>query len=525
MTTGNNTKLQSSNDIIREAAEQSLVNFIKLVHPQRVLGHCHEELISWWVREEAKTHQLVLLPRDHGKSAMVAYRVAWEITKNPTLRVLYISSTANLATKQLKFIKDILTSKIYRRYWPEMIHEEEGKREKWTETEISVDHPLRKAEAVRDPTIFTAGLTTGITGMHCDIAVLDDVVVKENAYTEDGRDKVKGQYSLLSSIEGADAREWVVGTRYDPNDLYSELSKMEIDTYDKQGNLTHVEPLYEVFERQVEDLGDGTGEYLWPRQQRYDGKWFGFDSNVLARKRAQYLDKTQFRAQYYNDPNDLSNAPISPDLFQYYEKTKLRQDGGFWFISGRRLNVTAAVDFAFSLKKKADFTSIVVVGTDSENHHYVLDIRRFKTDRIKEYFDNIMELHNKWGFRKIRAEVTTAQAIIVKDLKDNYIVKHGLALSIDEYRPSRHEGTKEERLQACLQPRYENQQMWHYKGGNIQYLEEELVSARPAHDDVKDALACALDIAVAPTRSSLNTRNKSRELREQFSNSRFGGIS
>src|SRR5690606_25459484 len=195
-------------------AEADLLTFIRLVHPHRVLGSIHEELIRWWCRQYAKSHQLTLLPRDHGKSAMIAYRVAWEITRNPAVRILYISSTANLAEKQLKFIKDILTSKIYRRYWPEMVNEDEGKREKWTSTEISVDHPKRKAETVRDPTIFTAGLTTGIVGMHCDIAVLDDVVVGDNASTQEGRSKVKTQYSFLSSIEGTGAREWVVGTRY-----------------------------------------------------------------------------------------------------------------------------------------------------------------------------------------------------------------------------------------------------------------------------------------------------------------------
>jgi hypothetical protein len=165
------SRLDAQKEAIRLKAESDLLAFIKLVHPHRALGAVHEELISWWTRQEAKSHQLVLLPRDHGKSAMVAYRVAWEITKNPAVRILYISSTSNLATKQLKFIKDILTSQIYRRYWPEMVNEEESAREKWTESEIAVDHPLRKKETVRDPTIFTGGLTTGLTGLHCDIAV------------------------------------------------------------------------------------------------------------------------------------------------------------------------------------------------------------------------------------------------------------------------------------------------------------------------------------------------------------------
>lgn len=519
---GPNSKQLSKADQVRLHAEADLETFIRLVHPGRVLGSIHAELIQWWTRSDSKSHQLTLLPRDHGKSAMIAYRVAWEITRNPAIRVLYISSTANLATKQLKFIKDILTSPIYRRYWPEMVHENEGNREKWTETEFAVDHPIRKAEAIRDPTVFTAGLTTSITGLHCDIAVLDDVVVKENAYTVEGREKVKQQYSLLSSIEGADAREWVVGTRYHPSDLYADLIGMEIDLYSDDGDeIDGAEPLYEVFERQVEDRGDGTGQFLWPRQQRYDGKWFGFDQRILAKKRAQYLDRVQFRAQYYNDPQDPDTAGVSREYFQYYDPKYLTRSGGKWFFRNRRLNIFAAVDFAFSLKQKADFTAIVVIGIDSERNYYVLDVERFKTDKILEYFNKILQLHQKWDFRKIRCEVTAAQAIIVNDLKLNYIRKHGLALAVEEYRPSRHIGSKEERMEAILHPRYQNRQIWHYQGGYCQILEEELVLTNPPHDDVKDALASAIDAAVAPT---MNVQNNNDNV-VYMSHSRFGGIS
>ena len=508
-------------DQVRLQAESDLEFFIRLVHPQRVLGSIHSELIRWWTREEAKSHQLVLLPRDHAKSGMVAYRVAWEITRNPAIRVLYISSTANLATKQLKFIKDILTSDIYRMYWPEMVHPDEGKREKWTETEIAVDHPKRKAEAVRDPTVFTAGLTTGITGMHCDIAVMDDVVVKENAYTIEGRDKVKSQYSLLSSIEGAEAKEWVVGTRYHPKDLYNDLVTMMVDQYDDTGELIGSDPLYETFERQVENRGDGTGEFLWPRQQRKDGKWFGFDASILAKKRAQYLDRLQFRAQYYNDPNDPDNAAISRDVFQYYDPKWLSRSDGKWYYKGKRLNVFASVDFAFSLARRADFTCIVVVGVDSDQNYYVLDIDRFKTDKISDYFKHILQTHQKWDYRKLRAEVTAAQQVIVKDLKENYIRSNGIALSIEDYKPTRHMGSKEERIEAILQPRYENRQVWHYLCGNCQVLEEELVLQNPPHDDVKDALAAAIDACVPPSTSAGASKYRPSAM---ASTTRFGGF-
>jgi phage terminase large subunit-like protein len=505
---------------IRTAAEGDLVTFIKLVAPQTLLGGLHTELAAWWTRQEAKPLQLCLLPRDHQKSRMVAYRVAWYLTNHPDHRILYISATSNLAEKQLKFIKDILTSKIYRRYWPEMVHLEEGKREKWTNSEVSLDHPLRAKEGVRDPSIFTAGLTTSITGLHCDVAVLDDVVVPENAYTNEGREKVKSQYSLLSSIEGADAQEWVVGTRYHSKDLYNDLMEMAAEVYTDEGEVIDYEPLYEKFERQVEDEGSGIGEFCWPRQQRSDGKWFGFDKRILAQKRGKYLDRGQFYAQYYNNPNNPDGKGISIRNFQYYDKKYLTREGGVWYHKGTRLNVFAAIDFAFSLSRRADHTAIVVIGADANGNYYVLDIERFKTDRIKDYYEAILRMHIKWDFRKIRAEITAAQKAIVTELKSSYIKPNGLALSIDEHSPTRHTGSKEERLRAVLEPRYDNLSIWHYEGGNCQVLEDELTQDNPPHDDVKDALACAIEIAVPP--SSMARRGKTST--NVLIHPRFGGV-
>lgn len=506
-------------DTIRDRAESDLIAFIKLVAPHRMLAAFHEELITWWTRQEAKSHQLVLVPRDHAKSALIGYRVAWEITKNPAVRVLYISSTANLAEKQLKMIKDILTSPVYRRYWPEMIHEEEGKREKWTQTEMAVDHPLRKKEGIRDPTIFTGGLTTSLTGMHCDIAVLDDVVVQENAYTEEGREKVRSQYSLLASIEAADAREWVVGTRYHPADLYNDLMEMEAEEVDMDGSTVSSEPVYEMFHRQVEDRGDGSGQYLWPRAQRVDGKYFGFNQQILAKKKAQYLDKTQFYAQYYNDPNKFENSLIDPSKFQYYDKSQVVNRQGQWFVRGNQVNIVAAVDLAFSEKKKADYTVIVVIGMDKDGFIYVLDLDRFKTERISEIFSHIEDLYMRWSFRKIRMEATAGQASTVRELRDQYIRPRGLALSVDEYKPTGAEGTKEERIQAALQPRYDNLTMWHFKGGNCQALEDELRMRHPPHDDMKDALASAVGFVHPPSRAASRRREP-----EIVAHGRFGGV-
>jgi hypothetical protein len=89
---------------------------------------------------------------------------------------------------------------------------------------------------------------------------------------------------------------------------------------------------------------------------------------------------------------------------------------------------------------------------------------------------------------------------IVKQLKE-LIKQHGLAISIEEYRPNKHQGNKQERIASILEPRYDNMQIWHYRGGNIQILEEELSTRNPAHDDVIDALASVVDMAIAPSKT------------------------
>lgn len=504
-------------DQIREAAEADLLTFIKLVAPHLLFGAVHEELISWWSRTDRKDNQLVLLPRGHMKSKLAAYRTAWYVTNHPETTVLYVSATADLAEKQLYAIKQIIDSPIYRRYWSNMIHPEEGKREKWAVAEIAVDHPQRKLEGIRDATVKAVGLTSNTTGFHADIVVLDDIVVPGNAYSEDGREKVANAYSQLASIENPGAEEWVVGTRYHPKDIYDTMINMKETHYDNEGDVESEVEVYELFQRVVET----DGEFLWAKRARKDGKSFGFDAKELARIKAKYIDTTQFYAQYYNDPNTTESARINSDNFQYFDKAALNVKDGDWYIRDRKLNIFAAIDFAFSLRRQADYTALVVVGVDHQANYYVLDIDRFKTEKIVDYYQHILKSWEKWGFRKIRAEVTVAQQTIVKELKDSYLKPNGIPLSVDEFRPTRSLGDKAQRVGAVLEPKYDNLQVWHYKGGNCQTLEEELVMVHPPHDDIKDALSNAMAISLAPKLRMTQGLGFNKPLP---THSRFGGI-
>lgn len=505
---------------IRERAIEDLPYFAKLVNPNYMYGDIHKQSYRWLgeyklfenSKDEEANNKLLLYPRAHLKSHMVAVTVAWLIVKHPEITILYLSATSQLAETQLYAIKEILTSDTFQRYFPEYINPEEGKRSKWTESRIMIDHPNRKKEGVRDATVIVAGLTTNTTGWHADVIVSDDIVVPENAYTEEQRYQVKKKVSQFTSIRNPGGFTLACGTRYHPSDIYGTWKKQKYSVYNEDGEFVSEQLVWDI-EEQVVELD---GVYLWPRVVRGDGKAFGFNRSVLAKIYAEYEDKEQYYAQYYNNPNKLGAHRISSDLFQYYEQKNIRVEGGSVYHKSNKLNICAAIDFAFSLSSAADYSAIAVVGMDWQGDTYILDLVRFKTNKLAEYFSEVIALHAKWEFRKLIAEATVAQVMIVEDLKD-HIQKSGRKVSVTPFRPS---GKKEERITAALDFRYEDQQVWHFKGGLTPVLEEELVSAHPPHDDVKDVVATAVTHLTKPAPPR---ENSGRAIRGGRFNKRFGG--
>jgi hypothetical protein len=509
---------------LRELCHDDLRVFARTMNPGYMYGEIHmeiyEEMMDYELfgqGDDTTNNKLILLPRAHLKSHMVATWAAWLLVRHPEITILYLSATTGLAETQLFAIKSILESSRFQKLYPEYIHPFEGKRAMWNNSKIILDHKARTDEAVRDATIATAGLTTNTTGWHSDVIISDDVVVPENAYTEEGRESVRKKTSQFTSIRNPGGFTMAAGTRYHPSDIYDSWLHQEYEIFDEETEeLLDVRPVWKIIERVVET----DGVFLWPREIRDDGKSYGFNKNVLARIFAEYEDKTQFYAQYYNNPNEVGSNRVDRSRFQYFEEKDIEYLEGKWCVKRRPLNLYAGIDFAYSKRTRADYTAIVVIGIDYEGFIYVLDMDRFKTNKIAVYYDHIMDLHAKWGFRKLRAEITAAQEVIVEDIK-KLIRQEGRSLSVDGHRPTRHQGSKEERVAAVLEPRYENLTIWHKKGGLTTALEEEVILSRPKHDDLKDTLASVIEIARPPRASSIDQGRSSNVIY----NSRFGGVS
>jgi phage terminase large subunit-like protein len=190
-----------------------------------------------------------------------------------------------------------------------------------------------------------------------------------------------------------------------------------------------------------------------------------------------------------------------------------------WYIGDKVLNIYASIDFAFTINATSDYTAIVVIGIDEDNSIYVLDIDRFKTNKISVMYDKVAAAYKKWKFKRIRAEVVAAQRMIVSQFKD-FMRSQNIIFTIEEYNPPKNM-KKEERISAILEPRYSNKMVWHYKGGNCQTLEEELLMSNPEHDDIKDALASCVEIAKPPM---ANNRMWKKQANDNIYHGRFGGV-
>ena len=514
----------------RKLCEDDLYVFAQMMYPDRYYGDVHKEFFRFLMDED---HQfcLGLIPRDHQKSHCVAVYCAWKITKKPWWTIVYVSANPSLAREQLGVIEGILHSPQHRALWPEMLNyvrDRDGEwkhkpTSTWTQDVIKVDHLDRASKQVRDPTVRATSVKSTNTGFHCNEVVFDDLVTDENYSSEAEKQDVIKCYKNFMKILTTGSYCKAVGTRYGEDDLYALMMQLKIPVYDEDDEEIGDTPMWRVFNRVVEDspYRTGDGNFLWPRMTMPNGDVFGFDKRELAIKKANLTvdgELSSFMAQYYNDPNDASLQRISQENFQYLEPKHLKKEGDSWYYSGKQLRLMAAMDLAFSnlKQKKRDWTAISVVGMCHDGFLYVLDLERFKTDKMEEYYNKVIDLYVKWGFRTLVVETNNGGGLVAGHIKD-MVRREGGVLEV-KGKPAPNDSSKFERILQILEPRYRNNEVYHNKIGYIRILEEELKQPRPRNDDLKDAVALAVSELKPPLGKSIKQAAKS--LTERLS--RFG---
>lgn len=171
----------------------------------------HKRVVIWSHTEAGKTMQISV------------GRVLYEIGKNPNIRILVVSDTAERAKKIVKALKGYIeTSPEFRAVFPEVVPDKSLTTGMWRSDAFNV----KRTTLAKDPTVQVVGFEGSILGARADLILIDDYLTPETTYSEHMREK--GHAWLKGVIEGRrtkDGRLWFIGNAWHHDDAMHRYAK------------------------------------------------------------------------------------------------------------------------------------------------------------------------------------------------------------------------------------------------------------------------------------------------------------
>jgi hypothetical protein len=169
--------------------------------------------------KDGRIYQIVILPRDSGKSELGTIGEAlWYICNDPNIVTQIIAETIDLSMDFLSAIKMHFEQN-------DSIHKVYGdhKGKSWSAKRII---SKQRTQVRKEATVQCLGAGGAVVGRHVDIQWLDDVVSKKNSKTKELRDDLKDWYvKLICPILNPGGIQKIRGTRYYHHDLYNFMRK------------------------------------------------------------------------------------------------------------------------------------------------------------------------------------------------------------------------------------------------------------------------------------------------------------
>ena len=320
---------------------------------KRSVQQLHKSIIA---NISSHSSTLDLAPRGFGKSTVgdVDYCIT-KILRDANIRIMIGSKTQ---TQAQAFLKEIRTHFEQNETLIRIFGDwKTSKDNVWNDREFTVN---KRTIIKKEATVTALGASGAVISKHFDIIIGDDLVGLENARTERQRSNLKEWfYSSLAPTLEPDGEMHILGTRYNPLDLYEDLMK--------SGN-------YRVNIQQAIQIVDGKEVSLWEDK---------FSLEKLKEKRAE-SGKIIFNMQYQNDTELAKGKIFKAQYFKYYEEYKL--DYNFQTAKVRiknaegidtwiKVRVYMGADLAISESESEnnDFFVLMMIGVDADKNVYVLE--------------------------------------------------------------------------------------------------------------------------------------------------------
>jgi hypothetical protein len=332
----------------RRRARSNLLAFTEYTKPDYETNWHHRRLCTFLDRFVSGeiSRGIISMPPQHGKSELASRRLpAYLFGKNPDLRIIACSHTADLAGDMNLDVQRIMDTDEYQRLFPAIAFGAVKNTQKFT---IADHRGYYKA----------AGVGGSITGRGFDVGIIDDPIKDfQEAYSPVQRAAIWNWYAnVFRTRRGKDARIVIIMTRWHPEDLVGRLLKLAGE--DPRADQWEVLRLRALREATDHDQADPRqiGEPLWP--SRYPL------ADVEAQRAAGEHD---FQAQYQQNPRAEGGVEWPESYFN---------GPGFWFDEWPPLNrlnirIVAQDPSKGTDGKPGDYQATVMFGRDDQGIEYV----------------------------------------------------------------------------------------------------------------------------------------------------------
>ena len=433
-----------------------------------LVDHVHGEWARWYENSTSRI-KMILVPRGCFKSSFFTVgRTLQALSANRNERILIANATLDNSQRFLGEIKDHLRKnpQLLELYGDPPFF---SKVSKWNEGELEV---TGRNLGRREASVTAIGVGGNLVSQHYSKIIIDDLVNLENSATRYQANKVIDWWKRAFSLLDYDGEMLIIGTRWSYYELYSWILKKfgeQVDVYIKgaykeDGSLYFPELLDAA---KLKELRGLQGSYV-------------------------------FSSFYLNNPVDEESALIKKSQIKYWETLP------------KRLNIFAMCDPAVSQSIGADESSITIAGVDWENNWYVLEVRH-GIWTVGQLIENLFAVFKDWSPLTMTIEVIGQGQMLLEAVYNEENTRN-IYLPLVEIK-SRPRITKEMRIRAVLQPRFERGKIY-IKEGMFDLEEQLLRFPRSQRDDIIDSLADLEEITFAPERAAAPTETTSNYFEE-----------
>ena len=437
--------------MLREKKNKTEINndflkFVKSVWPDFIQGDHHKKIADQFNRlARGDINRLIInMPPRHTKSEFASFLLpAWMIGKNPKLKIIQTTHTAELAVRFGRKAKTLIDSEDYQKIFQTRLREDSQAAGRW-ETEQGGEY-------------FAAGVGGAITGRGADLLIIDDPHSEQDAMNPEALERAYEWYTSgpRQRLQPG-GKIVVVMTRWSVKDLTAQLIKSSAEAKADKWELIEFPAILP------------TNQAVWPEYWKL--------SELESVKASLSVQK--WNAQWMQNPTAEEGSIIKREWWRVWDKPYIPD----------LEHIIQSYDTAFLKKESADYSAITTWGVfrlneDSEPNLILLDAYKERLE-FPELKRKALEQYTYWNPETVIIEAKASGLPLTYELRK-------MGIPVVNFTPSK--GNDKHARVNAVAPLFESGQIW----APDQKFAEEVVEECAAfpygdNDDLVDSMTQAV---------------------------------